>query len=123
MELREVRRDPGESLRVKGTGNTTGVRVSIGGQSHWKGWVFHGQRSLCRWNHHSNHCEGGGPGQHEGAVRPLGHYKVKDHHRGMGCVGQGLSVGSRASYRVTWDPYSTRLTLWETQMGEGSPSV
>lgn len=33
-------------------------------------------------------------------------------------MGQGISVGVGASYRVTWDPCGTRLTLWEAQMGE-----
>ena len=45
-------------------------------------------------------------------MRALVHCKVKGHYMGMG-----------ASYRLTRDPCSTRLTLWETQMGEGSPSV
>lgn len=45
-------------------------------------------------------------------MRVLVHCKVKGHYMGVG-----------ASYRLTRDPCSTRLTLWETQMGEGSPSV
>lgn len=45
-------------------------------------------------------------------MRVLVHCKVKGHYMGVG-----------ASYRLTRDPCSTRLTLRETQMGEGSPSV
>lgn len=89
MKSREVRRDPGESLWMKGTGNTTGVRVTIGGQSQWKGRIFHGRRSPCGWRHHSSYCEGGGTGQHEDTMRPLDHYKVKGHHREMGPCGAG----------------------------------
>lgn len=62
-----------------------------------------------------------------GSMRtPREHQSLKGQrpsHEDRGPVGQGVSVGAGASYRVTWDPCGARLTLWEAQMGEGSPST
>lgn len=66
-------------------------------------------------NDHRGYCEGRGPWLHEDTMRLLGHYK-----------GQRSPPGDRglwASYRVTRKSCSTRLPLWETQIGEGNPSV
>jgi len=53
-------------------------------------------------------------------MRALVHYKVKGHYIEMGSLGEwgvpggvGVPVGAGASYRVTRDPCSTRLALWE----------
>lgn len=124
MESREVRRDPRESLWMKGTGTL----------------LSQGQESLLEARSPRRAGFSTGRGQRTrgtiiiaitvkvGAAR--GHrettgvkVKVKGHYRWMGPFGAGVSVGAGASYRVTWDPCSTRLTLWETQMGEGSSSV
>lgn len=74
-----------------------GMRVTMG-RGHYVGGTIMGAT-----------VKVGVPGQHESI---LVHCKVKGHYMGVG-----------ASYRLTRDPCSTRLTLWETQMGEGSPSV